>query len=152
MRTKLLLPLAALSLITTAAEAQTRPVIRAGADSATTVRDTAMVRTLVKDSTSLDGEWSGTIETPGPAMPFSLVFKSRGDTLTGTIKRSSGNVPLIGSVKADTLTFSYTIDYNGNPFTVSLHGIRRGSDLSGQADYGEGNLLSFQLKKAVAKK
>ena len=96
---------------------------------------------------SADGSWSGTIETPGPAMPFNLVIKTHGDSVSGTVKRSSGDVPLYGTIKGDTLTFFYTILYNDNPFTVNLQGVVSGDSFKGQADYGEGNLLSFDLKR-----
>ncbi len=96
---------------------------------------------------SADGSWSGTIETPGPAMPFNLVIKTHGDSVSGTVKRSSGDVPLYGTIKGDSLTFFYTILYNDNPFTVNLQGVVSGDSFKGQADYGEGNLLNFALKR-----
>jgi hypothetical protein len=40
------------------------------------------------------GEWAASMNTPGGARPFGLLFKVEGEKLTGTVKRASGDVPL----------------------------------------------------------
>ncbi len=117
------------------------------ADSFIPPRQPLSVVAMSPTADTADGTWTGTIETPGPSMPFNLVIRTHGDSLTGTVRRSSGDVALLGTIRSDTLTFYYTILYNDHPFTVNLHGVLNGDTLKGQADYGEGNIMAFDLKR-----
>ena len=58
---------------------------------------------------------------PGGARPVKLIFKVDGEKLTGTAKRSSGDAALTGTVKSSDISFSYTVNYNGNDMTLFVH-------------------------------
>jgi hypothetical protein len=81
--------------------------------------------------TSVAGEWDAVMNTPGGSVPLKLIFAVDGEKLTGTAKRSRGDVALVGTVKGSDIAFSYTIDYNGNPFTVSFSGKVDGDKING---------------------
>ncbi len=101
--------------------------------------------------TSVAGEWDGSFETPGGARPFKIVLKVDGEKLTGTVKRSSGDVPLAGTIKGDTINFSYTINYGGNDLTLMYSGKVSGDSMSGTVSFGGNAEESWSAKRAAAK-
>ncbi len=86
--------------------------------------------------TSVAGNWDAMMNTPGGAVPLKLNFVVDGEKLTGTAKRSRGDVALVGTVKGSDIAFSYTIDYNGNPFTVNFSGKVDGDKINGVVTMG----------------
>ena len=98
------------------------------------------------------GEWDGSINTPGGARPVKLVFKVDGEKLTGTAKRSSGEVPLTGTVKGADISFSYTVNYNGNDLTLLFTGKASGDSISGTVSFGGNAEDTWSAKRAPAEK
>ena len=86
--------------------------------------------------TSVAGDWDGSFNTPGGARPFKIVLKVDGEKLTGTAKRSSGDVPITGTIKGDAISFSYTINYGGNDLTLIYSGKVAGDSMSGTISFG----------------
>jgi hypothetical protein len=80
---------------------------------------------------SVAGEWEAAYNTPGGPRPVKLVLSVDGETISGTAKRSTGDVPLTGTVKGDDISFSYTISYGGNDLTLSFTGKISGNNMSG---------------------
>ena len=99
---------------------------------------------------SVAGLWDASMETPGGTSTFQLDLKVRGDTLSGIVKRARGDVPLSGIVKGDVVAFSYTIDYNGNPFTLTVHATVSGNTMTGTVDLGGNGDEPFSAKRAAA--
>lgn len=85
---------------------------------------------------SVAGNWDAMMNTPGGSVPLKLIFVVDGEKLTGTAKRSRGDVALVGTVKGSDIAFSYTIDYNGNPFTVNFAGKVDGDKINGVVTMG----------------
>ena len=69
---------------------------------------------------TIAGDWNASMNTPGGARAFGLVFKVDGEKLTGVVKREAGDVPLEGTVKGKTVTFSYSVNYNGNALLLTM--------------------------------
>src|SRR6476661_2536456 len=64
---------------------------------------------------SIAGTWNATVTLPngGGGAP-TLTFAVKGDSVSGTVKRPSGEVvPLRGTIKGSDLTYTYTIAANG---------------------------------------
>jgi hypothetical protein len=101
---------------------------------------------------SVAGLWNASMETPGGTSAFQLDLKVRGDTLSGTVKRARGDVALSGTVKDNVVDFSYTIDYNGNPFTLSVHATVSGDTMTGTVDLGGNGEEPFSAKRVPAGK
>src|SRR3954468_19142298 len=72
------------------------------------------------------GDWDAVFNTPGGAQPLKLILKVDGEKLTGTARRSRGDVALAGTIKGDDIMFSYTIEYNGNAVTLTFTGKAKG--------------------------
>jgi hypothetical protein len=100
---------------------------------------------------TIPGTWEGSLNTPGATVPWTAIFQVKGDSLFGTMVRSTGDVSLFGHVKKDSVTFQYTIQYNGDPFTMKLRGKIVGDTLSGIVDFGEGTEDTFGAKRIIEK-
>ena len=95
------------------------------------------------------GEWDGALNTPGGARPFKLIFKVDGEKLTGTAKRTSGDVPLTGTIKGDVITFEYTVNYNDNALTLSFSGKVTGDNMGGTVSFGGNAEDTWSAKRAA---
>ena len=100
---------------------------------------------------SVAGEWDATFNTPGGPQPLKLIFKVEGEKLTGTAKRSRGDVPLSGTVKGDDITFAYSVDYNGNSVTLTFTGKVKGDVINGTVSFNESASDEWSAKRAPAK-
>jgi len=100
---------------------------------------------------SVAGEWDATFNTPGGPQPLKLIFKVEGEKLTGTAKRSRGDVPLTGTVKGDDITFAYSVDYNGNSVTLTFTGKVKGDVINGTVSFNESASDEWSAKRAPAK-
>jgi len=98
---------------------------------------------------SVAGEWDGALNTPGGARPFKLIFKVDGEKLTGTAKRTSGDVPLTGTIKGDVITFEYTVNYNDNALTLSFSGKVTGDNMGGTVSFGGNAEDTWSAKRAA---
>lgn len=102
--------------------------------------------------TSVTGDWDGAFETPGGSRPFKLVLKADGEKLTGTAKRSSGDVPITGTVKGSDISFAYTINYGGNDLTMTFSGKISGDTMSGSVSFGGNAEETWSAKRVPTEK
>ena len=100
---------------------------------------------------SVAGEWDAMFTTPGGTSNFKIIFEVDGEKLTGTVKRSSGDRPLEGTIKGNDLKFSYSIFYNGNALLLSYTGKRDGDKISGLVFFGESGQSSDWSATRAAK-
>lgn len=98
------------------------------------------------------GDWDAAMNTPGGAIALKLVFAVDGEKLTGTAKRSRGDVALVGTVKGSDITFGYTIDYNGNAITMSFTGKVEGDKINGIVSFGGNAEESWAATRVKAEK
>lgn len=108
---------------------------------------TASAQTAV----NIAGEWNATMNTPGGSRAFKIVFVQQGDSLSGTVQRATGDVPLQGKVKGNDVTFQYTIDYGGNALTLVVSTTVTGDTMKGAIDLG-GVTESFSAERAALAK
>jgi hypothetical protein len=86
------------------------------------------------------GDWAAAMNTPGGAVNFGLALMVKGDTVTGTVHRSAGDVPLFGRTKGDSVVFAYTVQYNGHDLTLTMAAKVAGDSLLGSVDFdGQGS-------------
>jgi len=97
------------------------------------------------------GDWDAVFNTPGGAQPLKLILKVDGEKLTGTAKRSRGDVALAGTIKGDDIMFSYTIEYNGNAVTLTFTGKVKGDSMSGTVSFNDSASDEWSAKHATAK-
>lgn len=97
---------------------------------------------------SVAGEWDAAINTPGGVRNFKIVFQVSGDTLTGTVKRDAGDVPLTGTIKGNLVKFSYTVNYNGNDLVLTMNATVDGDTMKGTVDFGGQAEDEFSARRA----
>ena len=97
------------------------------------------------------GDWDASYNSPGGAIAFKLALKVDGEKLTGTVKRSSGDSPLAGSVKGDSVHFSYNIKYGDNELAVTIAAkVTGGTVMRGTVDFAGQVQEPFEAKKVSA--
>jgi hypothetical protein len=99
---------------------------------------------------SVAGIWNATVTTPNGGGSPTLTFAVKGDSVTGTVKRPTGEVvPLTGTIKGKDLTYSYTIAANGQPVLVTVKAKVVGDSLSGTMDFAGGMTGQITAKRAA---
>jgi hypothetical protein len=84
----------------------------------------------------ISGEWVGEVMIAGQAMPFSMVLRLSGETVTGEITASMGKIPLAsGGWKDGTLLLAFPY-VGGEP--VSMGGQLQDGKLAGVVGYNGG--------------
>ncbi len=105
-------------------------------------------QTAVQTS-SVAGEWDFAMNTPGGVRPFKVIFKVDGEKLSGTVKRTSGDVALQGTIKGEAISFTYTVDYNGNALTLGFDGKVTGDAMGGTVSFGGQADDAWSAKRAL---
>lgn len=101
-------------------------------------------------SKTIAGDWEAEMNTPGGVRTMKVTFLVEGEKLTGTIKRSTGDVALVGTIKGKDVEFSYTVQYNGNNLTLSVSGKYEGDTINGTVSFGESGQQDGWNAKRVA--
>ena len=100
---------------------------------------------------NIAGDWDASYNSPGGPIAFKLALKVDGEKLTGTVKRASGDAPLTGTVKGDSVRFSYTIKYGDNELAVTIAAkVTGGTAMKGTVDFAGQVQESFEAKKVSA--
>jgi hypothetical protein len=100
---------------------------------------------------SVAGEWDAEFNTPGGPQPLKLILKVDGEKITGTAKRSRGDVALTGTIKGEDITFGYTIEYNGNAVTITFTGKVKGDTMGGTVSFNDSASDEWSAKRAAEK-
>ena len=106
------------------------------------------VMTTAAAAQSIAGQWDATMNTPGGVRNFKIDFQVNGDTLSGTVHRTAGDVPLHGTIKGNAVTFSYTIKYNENDLILTMTTTLDGDTMKGTVDFGGAAQDEFSAKRA----
>ena len=86
---------------------------------------------------SIAGTWNATVTLPNGGGTPTLTFAVKGDSVSGTVKRPSGEeFPLRGTIKGKDLTYSYSIPGDSQEILVTVKATVMGDSLSGTMDFG----------------
>ena len=99
---------------------------------------------------SIAGTWKATVTLPngGGGAP-TLTFAVKGDSVSGTVKRPSGEeFPLRGTIKGKDLTYSYSIPGDSQEILVTVKATVMGDSLSGTMDFGGRATGQLSAKRA----
>jgi len=95
------------------------------------------------------GIWNASVTTPNGGGNPTLTFAVKGDSVTGTVKRPTGEVvPLRGTIKGSDLTYTYTIAANGQQVPVTVKAKVVGDSLSGTMDFAGAMTGQITAKRA----
>ena len=105
----------------------------------------------VAQGKSVAGIWNASVTTPNGGGNPTLTFAVKGDSVTGTVKRPTGEVvPLRGTIKGSDLTYTYTITSDGQSVPVTVKAKVVGDSLSGTMDFA--GAMTGQITAKRAKK
>jgi len=96
------------------------------------------------------GTWKGTADGPNGSMERTFLFKVDGSKLTGETTSSLVGKSEItdGTVDGDNISFSISINYQGNDMKVNYKGKANGKDMTLTADVpGAGQSFEWHVKK-----
>ena len=102
------------------------------------VSQPAAAQSKAAQAKSIAGTWKATVTLPngGGGAP-TLTFAVKGDSVSGTVKRPSGEeFPLRGTIKGKDLTYSYSIPGDSQEILVTVKATVMGDSLSGTMDFG----------------
>jgi hypothetical protein len=97
---------------------------------------------------SVAGDWDASYATPGGSTAFKITFVVAAEKLSGTVHRASGELPLSGVVKGDSVSFIFTIQYNDHPLIMTINAKVTGDSMAGTVDFGGQGGDSFEAKRA----
>jgi hypothetical protein len=126
---------------------------RAKADAPATAEkpDPAVAAAKPAAATSLTGTWSVSVELPNMTATPTVVLKQDGEKLTGEyVSGQYGKFPIAGTVKGADVTFSFSMNIEGNGLNVTYAGkVDKDNNLAGSVTYGDmmSGTFSATLKK-----
>jgi hypothetical protein len=122
------------------------PATPATAPAATAAAIPATTATTALDVT---GTWKGDWDLMGTSVTSTLVLKSAGGVVTGTISGASDKVSDIhdGKIEGDTITFWINSDYQGQTYTVQYKGKVTAGQISFEFGLADGSWGSAMTAK-----
>ena len=105
--------------------------------------------TAVAFAASIDGKWTGEMQTQNGTRPVTFTFTSDGNTLNGTTTGRGGDVKITnGKVDGDNVSFDVVREMQGNTMTVHYTGKVSGNELQLKVQMGDREPRDLTLKKA----
>jgi hypothetical protein len=97
----------------------------------------------------VDGNWTGSLETPNGAVQIGYTFKADGATLTGTTTGPDGSaVPIKnGKVDGNKISFVVTIDFGGMMVDINYAGVVAPEEIKMTMNFAD-MPLELTVKKA----
>jgi hypothetical protein len=85
----------------------------------------------------VDGQWTGSVETPMGSIPVGFTFKADGATLTGTSLGPDGaQIPIKnGKVDGAKISFSVEIDFGGMAIVLDYSGVVSPAEIKFTGDF-----------------
>ena len=91
---------------------------------------------LLAQATNVTGEWAFNVQTDQGGGTPTLTFKQEGEKLTGKYAGQLGNADLTGTVKGNSIHFTFTLDVQGQQAPVTYDGTVEKNTMKGKMDIG----------------
>ncbi len=108
--------------------------------------------TLTALAADISGKWTAQVPgRGGQTREQTFNLKADGNTLTGTVSGRGGDMPIAeGKIDGDTISFTQTMEFNGNTMKLIYKGTVSGDEIkfSRTRDGGEGQAQEFTAKRA----
>jgi hypothetical protein len=100
----------------------------------------------------VSGKWTAQVPgRGGQTREATFTFKADGNTLTGTVSGRMGDMPIAdGKIDGDTISFTQTLEFNGNTVKFLYKGAVSGDSIkfTRERDGGDGQAQAFTAKRA----
>jgi hypothetical protein len=87
---------------------------------------------------SVAGKWTLDVDSPQGATKVNLMLTVDGEALKGTIASDMGETAFTGTVKDNTIKFSFDFAGPQGPVSITTTGTVTGDEIKGEMDYGMG--------------
>lgn len=96
----------------------------------------------------VDGNWTGSVDTPNGAVQIGFAFKADGNTLAGSMTAPDGTPWTIkdGKVDGNNISFAVDLNFGDNAFTLNYTGVVAPEEIQMAADF-MGMPFQFTVKK-----
>ncbi len=96
----------------------------------------AQAQTPAADPTAV-GDWAVSINTPQGLVEVAVALKlAEPGKLSGTAKGEMGEFPVTGTIDDKGIVFVFTVQYNGNPLTLTFSAPTPDDTMKGTVDFG----------------
>jgi hypothetical protein len=102
---------------------------------------------LAAQDSSLTGKWVFTVESPNGTGTRQVTLVQEGDSLSGTIASSRASGDITGWVEGANVTIRTELMMESGPFTVFYTATRTGETLSGDVDFGDYGVGTFEGRR-----
>ncbi len=89
---------------------------------------------VAAQAVNVTGEWAFNVTTDQGGGTPTITFKQDGEKLSGTYAGQLGNAELTGSVKGSAITFTFTVDVQGQQAPVTYKGTVEKTSMKGTLD------------------
>ena len=104
--------------------------------------------TVVAFAASIDGKWTGEMQTPNGTRPVTFTFTADGTTLNGSTTGRSGEVKITnGKIDGDNVSFDVVREINNNTMTTHYTGTVSGGELKLKVQMADREPRDLVLKK-----
>jgi hypothetical protein len=87
------------------------------------------------------GKWNVNVQNPNGGVESTLDLKVDGKKVTGTLTSEMGNATVQGEIADTKLTFSFSMDANGQTLNITFVGTtQKDGSLAGTLSFGQGDL------------
>ncbi|MBS1872069.1 MAG: hypothetical protein JSU00_02575 [Acidobacteria bacterium] len=109
----------------------------------------AALMTVSALAASIDGKWTGEMQTPNGSRPVTFTFAADGSTLNGSTTGRGGEIKISnGKVDGDNISFDVTREFQGNSMTMHYTGKVSGDDLKLSITREGGEPREMSLKRS----
>ena len=97
------------------------------------------------------GDWAVSINTPQGLVEVGVSLKvAEPGKLSGTAKGEIGEFPVTGTIDDKGIVFVFTVQYNGNPMTLTFAAATPDDIMTGTVDFGGMAAGDFAAKRVKA--
>jgi hypothetical protein len=98
----------------------------------------------------VDGNWTGSLDSPNGPVQIDYSFKADGPKLTGTTTGPDGTKLAIkdGKIDGNNISFAVDVDFGGTPTTIKYTGVVAADSIALTLDF-QGMPVNITVKKAA---
>ena len=90
----------------------------------------------VPPSSNVTGQWTLTVESPMGRDDVRAQFVQAGEYLSGTVINEGREIPVVGTVHGNSVSFGISLDVRGQPLQLDYVGTIDGDNMSGTVQFG----------------